>query len=234
MSAVKRFPCRKSARITLTTLRAAKADIVADAVVKTAIAAGARDRAVKLEKVAPEVTGTVIGRQAIALMTVAATVRTVRPIADRTQHRTMRPLPRVRQRSEWLTASNGRAPIVLIATTSIAASASPPISVRASIVRTANIARASSGRANVGRMNIIGQTSIATANIAPVSIGVNIAAIIAPPATEMHSALIAATHRPDVIATKLEPKATMRRRSRIRVAVAKAVPRGAAQMRRSS
>ncbi len=200
---------------------------------KTAIAVVVRDRAIMLERVAPEAIDRVIViAPANALVTVAATVRTAQLIADRAQRQTMRPPPKAPQRSEWPTASNGRVRIALIVTTRIAANAGRPTRIAQTAIVGANTAQAS-GRTSLVRANV-GQVNTGTANIAPVSIGVNIAAIIGQPVKAMHTGLIAVMHRPDVIVTKPEPKASMRRRSRITVAAAKAVPHGAAPMRRSS
>lgn len=219
------------------TVRAVKVHIGVDAVARTAIAVVARDRIITLERVAPEVIDRVID-PANAPVTVAATIRTARLTADLTQHRTMRPPLRAPQRSEWQTASSGRAMIVLTATTRIAASAARPSSVQVRIaptaIVTANIAQASLARANVGqasigRVSIIAQPRPGMANIAA-----STAVIIARPAKLTDSTRLATMLRPDVIVTKLEPKATMRRISRNTFAAAKAVLLGTAPMRRSS
>lgn len=230
------------------TVRAAKVDIGADAVARTAIVVVARDRTITLERVAPEVIDRVIG-PANAPVTVAATVRTARLTADLTQHRTMRPPLKAPQRSEWQTASSGRARIVLTATTRIAASAARPSSVQVRIAPTAivpaNIAQASLARANVGQASI-GRVSIAqprpgTASIAHLNIAASTAAtagvIIARPAKPTDTALIGTTHRPDVTVTKpaaRNAKPGTHRGSRIMSAAAKAVPLGTAATRRSS
>jgi hypothetical protein len=62
---------------------------------------------------------------------------------------------------------------------------------------------------------------------------VSIVVIIAKPAKRTDSIPLVPTRRRGVIATKLEPKAVKCRSSRIMAAAAKAVPHGAAPMRRS-